>query len=79
MLLSLHAEGIESKWATGPIVQTLAFRELVQAKPTDRVAALIMIDGTKTSYLPTNREREITNFRSSRRRSVEGDLLIDLA
>jgi nitroreductase len=43
VLLSLHAEGIASKWATGPIIQTPAFRHLVQARPHDRVVGIIMV------------------------------------
>lgn len=44
VLLSLHAEKIASKWATGPVIRTRAFRELVGAiHPDDRIVALIMI------------------------------------
>jgi nitroreductase len=43
ILLSLHAEHIASKWVTGSVIQTAAFRELVQADPHYRVVALIML------------------------------------
>ncbi len=43
VLLSLHAEGIASKWATGPVIETPAFRHLVQARPQDRVVGIIMV------------------------------------
>ena len=45
ILLSLHAEHVASKWATGPVVRTTAFRQLVQARPQDRVVALVMVGG----------------------------------
>lgn len=43
VLLSLHAEGIASKWATGPVIQTPAFRDLIQARPDERVVGMIMV------------------------------------
>jgi hypothetical protein len=52
VLLSLHAEGIASKWATGQVIHTPAFRDLVQAQPTDRIVALILI-GMEETTLPT--------------------------
>jgi nitroreductase len=75
-LLSLHAEGIGSKWATGPVIQTPAFRELVQAQATDRVAALIMVGGS--TEFASDRERQGTEVRRHRRRSLRGDLVVDL-
>ena len=77
ILLSLHAEGIGSKWATGPVIRTPAFRELVQALPTDRIVALIMVGGD--TKFESEREAQITAVRRRRRRSIHGDLLIDLA
>ena len=77
MLLSLHAEGIGSKWATGPVIRTPAFRQLVDAAPTDRVAALIMVGGT--TEFGSEREAQITAHRRRRRRTVQGDLLVDLS
>lgn len=43
ILLSLHGEGIGSKWSTGPIIKTPAFRSLIGAADTDRVVGLIMV------------------------------------
>lgn len=43
VLLSLHAEQIASKWATGPVIQTPAFRRLVGATSRDRIVALVMV------------------------------------
>lgn len=77
VLLSLHAEGIGSKWATGPVIQTPAFRELVQAQPSDRIAALVMVGGSTDFDSP--RDEEVTTFRRQRRRSISGDLLQDLS
>ena len=68
-LLSLHAEHIATKWVTGPVVQTPAFRELVQATEYDRVVALIMLgeaDDTKGMH-PRRMRREF-----------HGDVLVDL-
>ena len=42
MLLSLHAEDIGTKWATGPVIHTPAFRKMIGAKQSDRVVGLIM-------------------------------------
>eukprot|EP00521_Asterionellopsis_glacialis_P006704 CAMPEP_0195287652 /NCGR_PEP_ID=MMETSP0707-20130614/4626_1 /TAXON_ID=33640 /ORGANISM="Asterionellopsis glacialis, Strain CCMP134" /LENGTH=454 /DNA_ID=CAMNT_0040347429 /DNA_START=77 /DNA_END=1441 /DNA_ORIENTATION=+ len=43
IMLSLHAEGIGSKWATGPVVRTKAFRSLIKAKPDEMVVGLLMV------------------------------------
>lgn len=43
ILLSLQAENIGTKGATGPIIKTRAFRELIGAKSTDRIVAMIMV------------------------------------
>jgi nitroreductase len=69
VLLSLHAEQIASKWVTGPVIRTPAFRELVQASPHDRIVSLIMIghaDESKRLYP------------HRRRRALHGDVLVDL-
>jgi nitroreductase len=42
VLLSLHAEDIGTKWATGPVIHTPAFRKMIGAKQSDRVIGLIM-------------------------------------
>lgn len=50
VMLSLHSENIASKWATGPVVRTPAFRNLVLAEPSDRVVALVMVgEGGKSA------------------------------
>jgi nitroreductase len=59
ILLSLHAEGYGSKWATGPVPESLAFRDLVQCKDDELVAALIMIGEPKRIPRPPRRRREI--------------------
>jgi nitroreductase len=69
VLLSLHAEQIASKWATGPVILTPAFRELVQASPHDRIVSLVMIghqDESKRVYPRRTR------------RALHGDVLVDL-
>lgn len=66
LLLSLHAEGLGSKWATGPVIKTVAFRELVGLERDDMVVGLIMVGWPKR--LP----------RMRRRRAIEGDVLIDV-
>lgn len=67
LLLSLHSEGLGAKWATGPVINTNAFRELIQCGKNDMVAGLIMI-GWPKQQLP----------RMRRRRGLEGDLLKDV-
>mmetsp|Transcript_12865 Transcript_12865/g.16803 ORF Transcript_12865/g.16803 Transcript_12865/m.16803 type:complete len:334 (-) Transcript_12865:89-1090(-) len=42
-MLSLHSEGIGSKWATGPIIRTPAFRHLVGVEDDEIVTALLMV------------------------------------
>ena len=78
MLLSLHSEGIGSKWATGPVVQTLAFRDLVGAESGDRVVALVMIGGRDSAEFTSEREQAVAQVRRHRRRTMHGDLLVDL-
>jgi nitroreductase len=69
VLLSLHSEQIASKWVTGPVIRTRAFRELVGAEPTDRVVGLIMVGQPVDS-------KRVRGFR--RRRALDGDVLIDI-
>jgi len=69
VLLSLHSENVASKWVTGPVVQTPAFRELVEASPHDRVVALIMVGK------PDDSKRL---FPRRRHRKLHGDVLVDL-
>eukprot|EP00980_Cylindrotheca_fusiformis_P007177 scaffold1513_cov141-Cylindrotheca_fusiformis.AAC.4 len=78
VMLSLHAEGIGTKWSTSPVIHTPAFRKLVQADPTDRVAGFIMVGGVDSTSFGSERERHITNARRRRRRSLVGDFLIEL-
>mmetsp|Transcript_19481 Transcript_19481/g.41086 ORF Transcript_19481/g.41086 Transcript_19481/m.41086 type:complete len:360 (+) Transcript_19481:120-1199(+) len=66
LLLSLHAEGLGSKWATGPVIRTRAFRELVRCREDDMVVGLIMVGWPKR--LP----------RMRRRRELDGDVLRDV-
>jgi nitroreductase len=68
-LLSLHAEHISTKWVTGPVIQTPAFRELIEATASDRVVALIMV-GEAADDKPSQTRRM--------RRAFHGDLLVDL-
>ena len=90
VLLSLHAEHIASKWATGPVIETPAFRELINADPTDRIVALIMIgpapqlptmgggeDLWLTSTSQSGQDQRLQH-RRQRSRSIQGDLLVDL-
>lgn len=69
VMLSLHAEGIASKWATGPVISTPAFRKLVKAAPDERIVGLIMIGEPKLSRAPKLRRHH---------RSLENDELQDL-
>lgn len=59
VLLSLHSEDLASKWATGSIVHTPAFRSLIQAAPTDRVVALILVGQAASSRSSPRRHRAV--------------------
>ncbi|KAL7446597.1 hypothetical protein ACHAXM_010279 [Skeletonema potamos] len=66
-LLSLHSEGLASKWATGPIIRTHALRNLIGCRKDDMIVGLIMIGWPKrVPRMPV------------RRREVEGDMLKDV-
>jgi nitroreductase len=69
VLLSLHSEGLATKWATGPIIQTPAFRSLIDAGKTDRVVALIFIGEAAASQKTLQR---------TYRRTFHGDFLRDV-
>ena len=69
VLLSLHSEQIGSKWVTGTVIGTPAFRELVQASPHDRIVSLVMIGHADES-------KRLRPHR--RRRALHGDVLVDL-
>jgi len=66
LLLSLHSEDIGSKWATGSVIRTPAFRELVGCEDTDMVVGLILIGWSKRTP------------RMRRRREIQGDVLRDV-
>jgi len=66
LLLSLHSEGLGAKWATGPVINTNAFRELIQCGRNYMIVGLIMVGWPK--QLP----------KMKRRRGLEGDLLKDV-
>jgi nitroreductase len=68
VLLSLHSEGLATKWATGPVIQTPAFRTLIDANATDRIVALIFI-GESASQ---------TTMKRTYRRDFHGDFLRDV-
>ena len=72
VLLSLHSEDIATKWATGPVILTPAFRELVQAKDNDRVVALIMV-GQAVKSKPKQRR-----IRRPLRSGSSDDILVDV-
>ena len=67
VLLSLHSDGFGTKWATGPVIESLAFRELVKCGDDELAVALIMIGEPKRIPRPPRR-----------RRTIEGDLLMEL-
>lgn len=45
---SLDGDGFNAEWVTGSLIKTPAFRSLVRAKPTDRIAALIKVHDRPT-------------------------------
>lgn len=50
---SLEGDGFATEWVTNSLIKTPAFRSLIKAKPTDRIAALIMVhDRPKCEKLP---------------------------
>lgn len=67
LLLSLHSEGLGSKWATGPVIRTRAFRNLIGCQKDDMVVGLIMVG------LPKRLPRM-----PRRRRGLKGDLVRDV-
>ena len=67
VLLSLHAEELGSKWATGPVIRTKAFRDVVQLRNDELVVGLIMLGVPKR--VPRSPRR---------RRKLMGDVLKDL-
>ena len=67
VLLSLHSEKLGSKWATGPVIRTKAFRDVVQLRSDELVVGLIMVGVPKR--VPRSPRK---------RRPLEGDVLKDL-
>jgi len=67
VLLSLHSEQLGSKWATGPVIRTKAFRNVIQLRNDELVVGLIMIGVPKR--VPRSPKK---------RRALEGDVLKDL-
>ena len=64
LLLSLHSEGLASRWETGTIIRTSALRNLIGCKKDDMIVGLIMIGWAKqVPRMPR------------RRRELEGDVL----
>ena len=68
LLLSLHAEGLGCRWATGPVIRTRSFRDLIDCRRDEMVVALIMVGWAKR--LPTSSRRRF--------RELEGDVLRDV-
>ena len=73
VLLSLHAENIATKWVTGPVIRTPAFRDLIQAERNDRVVALIFV-GQAIGYVPKRPRR----LRRPLKSGASNDVLVDL-
>jgi nitroreductase len=67
VLLSLHSEQLGSKWATGPVIRTKAFRDVVQLRNDELVVGLIMVGVPKR--VPRSPRK---------RRTLEGDVLKDI-
>jgi hypothetical protein len=64
VLLSLHSEGIASKWATGDVVQTPAFRSLLELPDDERVVALIQV-GWPPESAAAKSARSVSSYHSS--------------
>lgn len=73
VLLSLHAESIATKWVTGPVIKTPAFRELIQAERDDRIVALIFV-GQASGYVRKGPRR----LRRPLKSGSANDVLVDL-
>ena len=56
------------KWATGPVIRTRSFRDLIDCRRDEMVVALIMVGWAKR--LPTSSRRRL--------RELEGDVLRDV-
>ena len=70
VLLSVHAEDLGTKWATGPVVKTKAFRQLIEADEKERVVGLLMI-GEIDENKPQRERRH--------RRPLQGDVFVEMS
>jgi nitroreductase len=83
VLLSLHSEGLASKWATGDVIRTPAFRHLMEIPDDDRVVALIQVGrppaATASAQAACAPEVQPQSQPVRRhRRPLKGDVLVDL-
>jgi len=69
MLLSLHSEGYSTKWTTGSLTRTLAFRNLIEAHDDELVTGLIFVGEAANTRCVRN------SYTRRLRRQFEGDLL----
>lgn len=62
LTLSLHADGVSSKWGTGAVTRQAPFRDLIDAKPDELVVGLLMLGivnpGAKHKSTPPQKRRE---------------------
>lgn len=77
VLLSLHSEHISTKWVTGPVIRTPAFRDLIQLEENNRVVALIMVGANEETF-STSSPSTSSGHRRRNRRQLHGDVLVDL-
>jgi len=59
VMLSIHSEGLGSKWATGSVIRTRAFRDLVGAQPDEMIVGLLMIGKVKLQPKPPRKHRAL--------------------
>jgi nitroreductase len=84
VLLSLHSEGLASKWATGDVIRTPAFRDLMEIPDDDRVVALIQVGHpypAAAGGMPVASSSEAQSHPQPlrrHRRPLKGDVLVDL-
>jgi nitroreductase len=85
VLLSLHSEGIGSKWATGDVIQTPAFRHLMEIHEDERVVALVQVGhpanpraAVSSSTRSEGQSQLLLQPLRRHRRPLKGDVLVDL-
>jgi nitroreductase len=86
VLLSLHSEGLASKWATGDVIRTPAFRHLLEIAEDDRVVALIQVGHPYGAAAGSGSGAHVASSCSEdqpqpgrrHRRPLKGDVLVDL-